>query len=472
MTPLTHPPITAPHEIVEQALALSQADGTVVIAEEYSTANLRWANNALTTNGVTRGRQLTVIALAGGGAGISSGVVSQTGVTDRDLEPLVRAAAEAARRSPAAEDAQPLVTDGPAAADFTAAPAETSPDVFDGFAPALGETFARARGEGRELFGFANHQVVSTYLATSTGLRLRHDQPAGSVELNAKSTDRQRSSYLAVPTADFSDVDPADLDAALAQRLRWAERRVTLPAGRYETLLPPTSVADLMISQYWASDARKAHDGRTVFSRPGGGTRIGERLTTLPATLTSDPRAAGVAAAPFLVAHTSTDAFTPAISVFDNGLPLARTDWMADGVLRRLPTSRHTAEVTGEPLAPLIDNLVLDAGGTGSLTDLVAGTERGLLVTSLWYIREVDPKTLLMTGLTRDGVFLVEHGEVVGAVNNFRFNESPVDMLARATEASRTERTLSREWGEYFPRVAMPALRVQDFNMSSVSPGV
>ncbi|WP_326599732.1 metallopeptidase TldD-related protein [Streptomyces sp. NBC_01803] len=458
----------APHEIVERALELSRADATVVIAEEDSTANLRWAANALTTNGVTRGRRVTVIAVVGA----SSGVVSRTAVTVEELEPLVRAAEEAARQSPSAEDARPLIEGVPASPDFTAPPVETSSDVFMDFAPALGETFARARAEGRELFGFASHAVVSTYLGTSSGLRLRYDQPAGSVELNAKSPDRARSSYVTVPTDDFRDVDPAALDADVATRLRWAERRIDLPAGRYQTLLPPTSVADLLIYQHWTADARNAHEGRTVFSKPGGGTRVGERLTALPLTLYSDPAAAGVETAPFTVARSSADFFAPATSVFDNGQPLARADWIEDGVLRRLPTTRHTAELTGLPGAPLADNLVLEGGGPGSLAEMVAATERGLLITSLWYIREVDPKTLLVTGLTRDGVYLVENGEVTGVVNNFRFNESPVDILGRATEAGRTERCRSREWGDFFSRTAMPALRVPEFNMSSVSPGV
>jgi len=121
-------------------------------------------------------------------------------------------------------------------------------------------------------------------------------------------------------------------------------------------------------------------------------------------------------------------------------------------------------------VTPLIDNLSLEvASGDGSLQDLARGVDRGLLLTCLWYIRQVDPQTLLLTGLTRDGVYLVEGGEVVGAVNNFRFNESPIDLLNRFSGAGETERTFSREWGDYFPRTAMPALRVPDFNMSSVS---
>ncbi|MDX3401249.1 metallopeptidase TldD-related protein [Streptomyces sp. ME01-18h] len=457
-----------PHEVVERALELSRADGCVVIADEESTANLRWAGNTLTTNGVTRGRTLTVVATVDGREGTASGVVSRSAVTLDELEPLVRAAEAAARNAGPAEDAQPLVTGGAAAPDFTDAPAETSSAVFADFAPALGEAFARARAGDRELYGFANHEMTSTYVGTSTGLRLRHDQPNGTLELNAKSPDRTRSAWAGRATRDFKDVDPAALDAELAVRLGWAERRVELPAGRYETLLPPTAVADLLIYQYWSASGRDTVEGRTVFSKPGG-TRVGERLGTLPLTLRSDPHEPGLESAPFVVAHSSGGDQ----SVFDNGLPVAATDWIRDGELHRLTTTRHSAGLTGLPVAPAIGNLVLDGGDPDrSLDEMVAGTERGLLLTCLWYIREVDPATLLLTGLTRDGVYLVEHGEVVGEVNNFRFNESPVGLLGRASEAGRTEKTLPREWGDWFTRTAMPALRVPDFNMSSVSQGV
>ena len=459
---------TKPHEIVERALELSTADGCVVIADEESSANLRWAGNALTTNGVTRGRTLTVIATVDGKEGTASGVVSRSAVTAADLEPLVRAAEAAARGAGPAEDAQPLVTGTPASPDFTDAPAETSSAVFADFAPALGEAFARARAGGRELYGFANHELVSTYVGTSTGLRLRHDQPNGTLEVNAKSPDRLRSAWAGRSTRDFKDVDPTALDAELAVRLGWAERKIELPAGRYETLLPPTAVADLLIYQMWSAAARDAVEGRTVFSKPGGGTRLGERLSPLPLTLRSDPHAPGLESAPFVIAHSSGDD----ASVFDNGLPVPPTEWIAEGELKRLTTTRHSAALTGLDLSPGFGNLILDGGGEKSLEEMVAGTSRGLLLTCLWYIREVDPATLLLTGLTRDGVYLVEDGQVVGEVNNFRFNESPVDLLSRATEAGRTEKTLPREWGDWFTRAAMPALRIPDFNMSSVSKGV
>ena len=151
-------------------------------------------------------------------------------------------------------------------------------------------------------------------------------------------------------------------------------------------------------------------------------------------------------------------------------MELNGTDWISNGTLSALTQTRHSAQITGLPVTPGIDNLELVAAdGSGDVTSVVAGIERGLLLTCMWYIREVDPQSLLVTGLTRDGVFLVENGEVVGAVNNFRFNESPVGMLRRVAAASTTTNTLGREWGDYFTRTRMPALRIEGFNMSSVS---
>lgn len=466
-------PVTATHELVERALQASRADGCVVLADETSTANLRWAGNALTTNGVTRGRRLTVIATIAGASGTAAGVVSREAITLEEVEAVVRAAENAAGSAGPAEDAQPLIepADLPGdlpRGDFTSAPAVTSVDVFAGLAPALGEAFARSRAGGRLLYGFARHELTTTYLGTSTGVRLRHDQPTGTFELNAKTADLTGSAWTGVATRDFTDIDPLALDEPLAARLEAGRRRVDLPAGRYEVVLPPSAVADLLIYQLWSSSGRDAHEGRAVFSRPGGGTRIGDPLSPLPLTLYSDPAAPGLQAAPFVLARSSGDLE----SVFDNGLPVTRTDWVHEGRLANLVTTRHAAGLTGLPVRPGIDNLVLD-GGRGpsapSLDDLVAGTRRGLLLTCLWYIREVDPATLLLTGLTRDGVYLVEDGEITGSVNNFRFNESPVDLLGRIAEVGATQRCLPREWADWFTRTAMPPVRVPDFNMSSVS---
>ncbi len=298
-------------------------------------------------------------------------------------------------------------------------------------------------------------------------MRLRHEQPTGRLELNGKSADYSRSAWAGAATRDFTEVDVAALDSGLSQRLGWAQRRVELPAGRYEVVLPPSAVADLMVNAYWSTAGRDAVEGRTVFSAPGGRTRLGEKLTDLPVTLRSDPAAAGLECCPFVVSASSDSTS----SVFDNGLAVDAVDWIRDGVLTNLAHTRWSAHEFGaDGPTPGADNLVMSApGAPADLSDLIGRTERGLLLTCLWYIREVDAQTLLLTGLTRDGVYLVENGEVVGAVNNFRFNESPIDLLGRLLEVGTSVPALPREWADWFTRTAMPPVRVAEFNMSSVS---
>jgi predicted Zn-dependent protease len=460
------------HELVERALAAAGGRGCAVLVEEQSSVNLRWAMNGLTTNGLTTSRSVTVVvAGSGGGEGTGVGVLTRQGVGAAEVGALVDEAAAIADSAAPAEDAAPFVgrsgpSGGTIAGSWEDPAAETGAEVFAPLAGQLGEVFARGAAEERESFGFAMHELSTTWLATSAGFRGRHVQPHGTIELNGKSHGRSRSTWSGRTSRDFTDVDALALDDEIRTRLAWQERRVELPPGRYDTVLPATAVADFMAYLYWSSDARSAHEGRTVFSRPGGGTRIGDRLTETRASLTSDPAYAGLESASYVQARAS----SPMGSVFDNGLRVPPVAWISDGVLSALPTTRFTAGLTGLPLTPAGDNLVLSVDGAGgTLEDLVAGTERGLLLTCLWYIREVDPQTLLLTGLTRDGVYLVEGGEVTAATTNFRFNESPVDLLARAEAAGGTEICLGREFGEWAQRTAAPPVRVADFNMSTVS---
>ena len=454
-----------PQSLVEHALATSTADDCIAIVRDQTSANLRWANNTLTTNGVMLSVSVTVISFVRMAGGVASGSVSGKVTTTDQVSALVEAADAAARAASPAEDANDLVT-GDVAADWDDEPVRTDIHVYDAFAPALGEAFGRAGDGGRVLYGFVNHELTTTYLGSSTGLRLRHVQPTGHYGCTGKTADLTQSAWVGGATRDFADVDPLAFEQTLATRLGWGSRRVDLPAGRYDTILPPTAVADLLIYAYWSAGARVAHEGQSVYSDRTGGTLIDHDVSDPGVTLFSDPTYAGLDCAPFVVAGQSGNTS----SVFDNGLPLDRTDWIRKGELSSLIQTRHSAAMTGQPVTPVIDNLVLSVdGGAGSVEDMVAGTERGLLLTCLWYIREVDPQNLLLTGLTRDGVYLVENGEITGAVNNFRLNESPVDLLRRFSHAGATVPAFSREWGDYFPRTAMPALRVPDFNMSSVS---
>ncbi|WP_179472528.1 metallopeptidase TldD-related protein [Mycolicibacterium vinylchloridicum] len=445
-------------QVVELALQAATVDETIVIVTDTAEASLRWAGNSMTTNGVSTTRTTTVISVVRKGDTSHTGAVRSSDVNPAAIPVLVAAAEHAAHAAPDARDSAPLLSGNGIPDDWNAPVPETGAAVFADVA----ESLSRGFGRTDRLYGYAHHVVETTFLATSTGIRRRFTQPTGTVEVNAKRDGA--SAWAGVSTPWFVDVQTDALLDDLALRLGWAERTVELPAGRYETLMPPSTVADMMIYLGWSMDGRGAEEGRSALSAPGGGTRVGERLTDLPLTMYSDPFATGLQCAPFVAAASGSET----VSVFDNGMDIGRVDWIRDGVINALAYPRAAATEFGTTPAVPADNLLM-TGGSAELADMVAATERGLLLTTLWYIRTVDPTTLLLTGLTRDGVYLIEDGEVTAAVNNFRFNESPLDLLRRATEAGVAEQTLPREWGDWATRAVMPTLRIPDFHMSSVS---
>jgi predicted Zn-dependent protease len=447
------------HEVVEQALALSVADDAVVIASETTTANLRWANNTLTTNGSTRDKNLTVISIMGRSFGVRSATLGTT-----DVESIVRASEADARAAGDAVDFGELV--GTTTSEDFEQPADpTSITVFDQLCRELGEVLGGGRHDGIRFFGFANHEMTTTWLGTSKGARLRHTQPTGSVDWTAKNDLGRGSVWHGQSTKDFTDVSALACDEILRKRLGWCENEIDLAPGRYETILPPTALADLAVYMYWSASGRDAAEGRNAFSAQGK-TRVGEKLAASGFNMFSDPSDKQLGATPFVVTGSSSSE----ASVFDNGASIGRTDWIKDGVLNALVETGASSRERGVAFTPPADNLFIDAGGTKSIDEMIANTERGLLLTCLWYIREVDPQSLLLTGLTRDGVYLIEDGEIAGVVNNFRFNESPIDLLGRITETGAPEATLPREWGDWFTLARVPPARIPDFNMSTVSP--
>jgi predicted Zn-dependent protease len=450
--------------LVEQALSIATLPCEVTV-KERTEANLRWANNALTTNGEMRSRTITVTATAPVEGGTSAGTVTRQVAGPDVVLSVVAAAEHIARSGPPAEDAMPLVSGDPAVG-WQDEPQTTSIDVLAGLAEDLGAAFSRARTQRELLFGYAEHSATTTYLGVSTGLRRRGVQPHGRLEFNAKTADRASSAWVGAATRDFTDVDVTALHAELSTRLGWARNKISLPPGHYETLLPPGAVADLMIYLHWTAGARDAEEGQNAFSLGEGKTRIGQRLSELPITLRSDPYFPRVECLPFVDSLSTGQNVS---LVFDGGLDIVGVDWISDGVLTELVRNRGQAARTGLEPTPPADNLIMEGGGTASLADMIARTERGLLLTCLWYIREVDPERLLLTGLTRDGVYLIEQGEIVGAVNNFRFNESPIELLGRLTEVGAAAQTQCREWSDFVNRTVMPPVRVPDFNMSTVS---
>lgn len=448
---------------MERALRLSRADGCIVVGHRDATANLRWAHNTVTTNGAAEKVTLSIASIVG--RRVAS--VSRTYVSPNQLEEMVRESEAACAHRPDAPDYMPLIPlieaeGGGEPADWSAPPANADIHVFDAFVPQLGTLFARACGSNVETFGYAEYSASTLWLATSTGLRRRHSDRIGKVEVTAKTPDFSRSSWAGTATRDFHDVDLRALLDTLEQRLSWSERRIELPAGHYEVLLEPSCTADLALGAYVFMTRREADEGRSPYSKPGG-TRIGERLFG-NVTIYSDPNEPGIPSTPF---HTSPDS-GGAWSVFDNGVPLFRTEWVRDGELRALITPRYWAARVGAAApVPYINNLIVSGNGP-ALDEMIAQTERALLITCFWYIRTVDPQTALQTGVTRDGVFLVEHGKVKGASNNFRWNMSPIAALAQATQIGRSGMSLPREHDDFL-RAKAPPVRIARFHMSSRS---
>jgi predicted Zn-dependent protease len=406
--------------------------------------------------------QLSVVSIVG--RRVAS--VTRTYFPDERLEHIVRETEAACERRPEAPDFMPLLAGSGEPTDWAAPPADSDIHVFDPLVPQLRKLYEQARRATIATFGYAEFQTATTFVATSTGVRRRHTERIGKVEITGKTPDFARSSWVGQVTHDFLDIDLETMFETLRQRLDWAAHQIDLPAGSYEVLLEPSPAADLAISAYWFMTRRDADEGRSPYSTPGGGTHLGERLFG-GATMYSDPAEPGIEWTPF---HYGVDSGGTA-SVFDNGVELSRTEWVRDGVLENLITPRYWAAKVGTTAAkPYINNLVLEGPGSTSTTlrEMIAETDRALLVTCFWYIRTVDPQTALVTGLTRDGVFLIERGQVKGAVNNFRWNMSPIAALAQATQFGRTGLALPREYDEFL-RSKAPALRIERFNMSSVS---
>jgi len=454
-----------PQEIIERITAAANYDDCIVIVESKTQANLRWASSTLTTNGVIAEQDVTVIGFVAVDGSMASGSVSRTAVELDDCIELAKLAGIAARAAGKAEDAAPLLTNK-SFGDWSAEHPATGPAIFKKFVGDLGDMFKRSKSDAIELFGYAEHTSKTIWVGSKGGLRLRFDQPDGRIEMNGKSHNRTRSTWEGVASRNFDSIDVAAIDKTIRTRLDWQSRRTELPAGKYQTVLPSGSVADLYTYMLWLASGKDAVDGISAFSAPNGKTRIGEKFANLPVNIYSDSSYRGLESVPYQVTRSSSSMS----SVFDNGIDNPKVNLFTQGKLANLMTNRATSTQTGLSHSPWGDNVIIDVeGGAGTKEDLISQVKSGLLVTTLWYIRLVDPTTQLLTGLTRDGVYEIRDGEVTGAVNNFRWNDSPLGILNRIAAAGATEITQPREWAGDLERVAAPAMIIDDFNMSTVS---
>jgi predicted Zn-dependent protease len=429
-------------ELVERVLSFSKADECDVRVALAQEAYTRFAANNVTTAGSVR--SLTI--------NIRSGDGRRTGTTSlntSDSSAIKEAVAksetlmQAARPNPEyVEDLGPQTY--PQIPAFDEATARSGAlERRDGVAAAL----ALAREKGLDAAGFFS--TMATWEAIGNKKRNFGYQrrTSASFSTTMRTRDATGSGYAERQAVEIGAVPAAELSAAAARKAQTSAQPRALEPGRYTVILEPQAVSDLLGSfGFLALSMRTAEEGRSFLARPGGGTRIGEKVFAESVTLRTDPFDPRIPGSPWA----------------RDGLPARTVTWVEKGVLKELVVDRYWASKTGRAPVPGPTNLILE-GGSGTLDDLIAGADRALLVTRFWYIRMVNPQELVQTGLTRDGVWLVERGKITGPVNNFRFNDSPVNLLRNVEAMSAPVASGNR---------AYPAIRARDFLFTSRSDAV
>jgi predicted Zn-dependent protease len=435
--------------IADRVLKLSAADETRVTIVSGWSGNTRFADGSITTSGGTDDTSITVTATIGRRRASTTTNV----LDDASLKRVVDLAARLARLAPEDPELMPeLGTQSyTTVSSYVERTAGLDPETR---AAAVQRAVASASSTGKaagEIFsaGFLEANVRSIAVATSKGLFAYHRTTDANFSMTARTPDGTGSGWASAGARDWGRVDSAALGRISAQKAVASRNPGAIEPGFYTAVLEPQAVGDLIPLLAGALNARTADEGRSAFSKPGGGTRIGERIVDERVTLYSDPADPGLLGQPF-----------------DNeGLPVGRTIWIDKGILRNLSYSRFWAQKQGKTPtgAPQAGGLAM-TGGTRSTEELIAGCERGILVTHFFYVRSLEPRTVLYTGLTRDGTFLIEKGKITRALKNFRWNESPLLMLNRLEEIGRSEATAAGR--------LMPALRISRFDFSSLSDAV
>jgi predicted Zn-dependent protease len=438
-------------KLVSDLVALAKgrypdADVRVSAKDEW-TANTRFARNEPSTNGDIEQTEIA-IALA---FGRKHATASTNQTDEKSMVDAVDRAASMARLAPDDAEWMPMV----GKQDLSPAPAAFDPEVarFDGArrAAAIGAAITEAKAKGVVGAGFLECDGEQRVLADSRGLLGTHQRTTAEMTMTARTKDGGGSGWAALATHRAAELDAGEVGRIASEKgLRSREPR-PLDPGKYTVILEPAAVADLMQFFIWAADARRSEEGRSFFSRPGGATKIGEKLFPDTITFESDPRNVDAPGSPF-------DA---------EGVPLDRIAWIDRGVVGGLFYSRYWGAKRGKLPTGRHDSFLLHGGTADRPEDLLSGVKRGLLVTRFWYTRWLEPKAMSITGLTRDGVFLIEDGRITGPVHNFRFNESPVNVLANCDAMTRG--TTRVPGGDVW---RVPTLRTRDFNMASVSAAI
>jgi predicted Zn-dependent protease len=449
--------------LAKRVLGLSTATEARVSINSGGRGNTRFAGNQISTAGDNTNTSVTVRSVVGNKVG-------QAGTNKLDeagLKAVVEMSERLAKLSPDDPELMPELEPQQyqQGMGWSESTARLDPG---GRAAAATSITDQAKAAGLVSTGYLETRATAQAVANSKGL-FAYDRDTDAVlTTTVRTPDGQGSGWAGGASNAWSALDPAALGARAVDKARKSLGAVAVEPGRYTVVLEPTAVGNLLQLLTGAMNARGADEGRSFFSKPGGGNKVGEKVVDERVTIVSDPFDPDSFGQPFT----------------GEGLPTRRVVWIENGVVKNLNYDRFWARKQGkEPTGAGGGGGfggggggggggIKMLGGTETTESLVAGCERGLLVTRFWYIRGVDPRSVLYTGLTRDGTFLIENGKITKAVKNFRFNESPVIMLNNILAMGKPVRVSASESGNAGAAVVVPPLRIRDFNFTSLSDAV
>jgi len=434
-------------QLLRKVLSYSKADECQVSLTGSDGGNIRYARNSVSTAGEISQLTLVVNSIYGK----KSGIATIDEFDDASLEKVVRRAEELAQLAPENPELMPLLgpQDFPESITYVPATAAITPDTR---AEAVSKSIQTCKDAKLQAAGYLENTTSFNAVMNSKGLFAYNKGTDVVFTVTTRNEEGTGSGYAARGYNDISKLDTLSATKIATSKANGSIGAKAIEPGKYTVILEPVAVAYLLESLFFGLDARSADEGRSFMSKAGGGNRLGEQLMDTKVNIYTDP-------------------FNPELpsSTWNGeGQLLTKRNWIEKGVVKNLSYSRFWADKKKVDPVPGPSNVIMD-GGTASLEELIKSTEKGILVSRLWYIRMVDPQTLLLTGLTRDGTFYIENGEVKFPIKNFRFNESPVIMLNNVEALGRPERSISVE---SYRSYLVPPVKARDFTFSSLSDAV
>ncbi|WP_426670852.1 TldD/PmbA family protein [Mucilaginibacter sp. McL0603] len=434
--------------LLKKALSYSKADECEININGSDGGNLRYARNTVSTSGAISQTSMAISSAFGK----KLGIVTTNEYDDASIEKAVRLSEELAKFAPENPEFVSFLgpqTYSPRSKTFDQATADITPKFRT---DRVGESLQIAKDNKLTAAGYLQNSAGFSSMMNSHGLFAYNTTTDASFSITLRTEDSQGSGYSTKDFNEISKLDTLAFTKIAAQKATGSKGAKAIEPGKYTVILEPAAGIVLLEQLYGGLDARSADEGRSFLSKPGGKTKLGDKLVDERVNIYSDP----------------SNPSLPTSSWTGDGRPQEKTSWIEKGVLKNLQYSRYWAQKQGVKAVPSPDGVIMD-GTDMSLEDMIKGTEKGILVTRLWYIRPVDPQTLLFTGLTRDGTFYIENGQIKFPIKNMRFNESPVIMLNNLDALGKTERAVS---GESFQSALIPPMRIRDFTFTSLSDAV